>query len=98
MSGDSHTDAGDHWVLRLATVVSRTLGPLLRRLKKDAFNPPGVPAKAVADLLEQPDNHLGGRYFILDDEAESSAASRDKKFQEEIWGKVCKDLNLSSEI
>ncbi|KUJ21620.1 NAD(P)-binding protein [Mollisia scopiformis] len=97
MSGDSNLGL-DHWVLNSLKVVLGFVRPVLGRLKKDAFNPPEVPAKAVADLFEMERGGLGGKYFVLDDEVESSGASLEVKSQEEAWGKICRDLEIEREV
>jgi len=97
MSGDSNLGL-DHWVLNSLKVVAGALSPILRRVKKDAFNPPEVPAKTVADLFEEGRNELGGKYYILDDEMKSNEASLEAKSQEEVWEKICGDLDWRTEI
>ena len=72
--------------------------PVVRLLRKDAYNPPEVPAKAVADLLGSRKKSLGGKYFVLDDEVKSSATSLDEKLQDEIWEKISRDLELNLDI
>lgn len=67
-------------------------------LKKDAYNPPEVPAKAIAELFGRIETSFGGKYFVLDDEVKSSATSLDEKFQDDVWEEVCKDLRCSSAI
>ena len=79
-------------------IILGIFAPLVRLLKKDAYNPPEVPAKAISDLFGSRERSLGGKYFILDDEIKSSATSLDEKLQGEVWDKVCKDLELDSDI
>ncbi|KAG0646326.1 Polyketide synthase [Hyphodiscus hymeniophilus] len=97
MSGDSRMGSDASWILRFVKLLLVVFGPMVRWLKKDAFNPPEVPAKAISDLLGRGDGNLGGKYFILDDEVTSSAVSLDVKLQGEVWAKVCRDLGMGLE-
>ena len=61
-----------HWVNPILYRVLGTLGPVLRLVRKDAINPPSVPAKAIADLFGAPkESEKGtwktGKYYVLDD-------------------------------
>lgn len=97
MSGDSNLGTRAHSIIRAATIVLWVIGPVLRYLKKDAYNQPKVPAKAIAGLfLEQStgNGNAGGKYFILDDEAKSSSVSLDEKLQNEAWRNICEDLGV----
>ncbi len=97
MSGDSNLGL-DHWILNSSKAVLGVLSPLLRRVKKDLYNPPDVPARAVADLFVEGQNALGGKYYVLDDETKSSEASLEVIGQEEVWKKISGDLDLGMEI
>lgn len=68
-------------------------------MRKDAINPPTVPAKAIVDLFGDPNKHgkevwKTGKHFILDDEKRSSALSLDKEKQDEVWKMASKVLGL----
>lgn len=97
MSGDSNLGL-NHWIFNSAKVVLGILSPIVKRLKKDAYNPPEVPAKAIADLFEERKSGLGGKYFVLDDETQSNVVSLEVSNQEEVWKKISRDLNLKTEI
>lgn len=98
MSGDSNLGAGAHWINRLSMTIFGMFGPLVRLLKKDAYNPPELPAKAIANIFGTNGKIFGGKYFILDDEVKSSIASRNEKLQDDVWGKVSRDLDLSPDV
>jgi hypothetical protein len=69
----------------------------VKYLKKDAFNPPEVPAKAIAGLFETSagaGGDLGGSYFVLDDKMKSSPTSMDEGKQEDVLEEVCEDLKI----
>src|ERR1035438_10054285 len=72
-------------------------GPLLRRVKKAAINPPEVPAKAITGMFEEKkwandEVWERGKNFVLDDEVKSSPLSLDEGKQDEVWGLVMKAL------
>ena len=90
--------ARQSWVIRFVMVLLGIFAPMVRLLRKDAYNPPEVPAKVIADLFGSRKGNLGGKYFILDDEVKSSATSLDEKLQDEIWEKISRDLELNLDI
>lgn len=98
MSGDSHMGAQASWIIRVVKFFLGVFAPLVRWLRKDAYNPPEVPAKVIAELLGDGNKTLGGKYFILDDEVTSSAVSLYERVQDEVWETVCRDLDLSPHI
>jgi hypothetical protein len=98
MSVDSHMGARASWIIRSMMLVLGIFAPVVRWFRKDAFNPPEVPAKVIAELLGGGNATVGGRYLILDDEIKSSPVSLDEKLQAEVWANVCRDLDLSPEI
>jgi hypothetical protein len=91
--GDEH-----HWVFPILYGVLGALGPALRLVKKDAINPPSVPAKAIADIfgkdMYSDQIWKNGLFFVLDDEKKSSALSLDTRKQDEVWTIVSSDLSL----
>jgi hypothetical protein len=79
------------------------LGPVLRLVRKDAINPPSVPAKAIADLFGAPkESEKGvwktGKYYVLDDEKKSSPVNLDEAKQDEVWKNVSRDLGLGESL
>lgn len=84
MSGDSRLGAGQSRIIQFTKVLLGIFGPLVRLLRKYAYNPPEVPTKIIADLFGRTEKSFGGKYFILDDEVKSSAASSDQKLQDEV--------------
>jgi len=92
-----------HWVFPILYAILGTLGPVLRLVRKDAINPPSVPAKAIADLFGSPkQNEVGvwktGKFFVLDDEKKSSALSLEEGKQDEAWNYVSRDLGLGESL
>jgi hypothetical protein len=97
MSGESRLGNTKHPVVRVIMAVLGLLRPVVNYLKKDAFNPPEVPAKAIAGLFETSagaGGDLGGSYFILDDKMKSSPTSMDEGKQEDVLEEVCEDLKI----
>jgi hypothetical protein len=90
--------ARQSWIIRFMMVLLGIFAPVVRLLRKDAYNPPEVPAKVIADLFGSRKKSLGGKYFILGDEVKSSATSLDEKLQDEIWEKISRDLELNLDI
>jgi len=99
MSGDSNLGA-DHAIIKASKAVLGIIAPLLNRLKKDAYNSPMVPAKAIMGLFD----HLGsivddrGSYYILDDKLKSNDISLNKKKQDEVLDMILGDLDMTLEI
>ncbi|KAE9378192.1 NAD(P)-binding protein [Stipitochalara longipes BDJ] len=92
-----------HWVFPILYGILGTLGPVLRLVKKDAINPPSVPAKAIADLFGSPkESEEGvwktGKLFVLDDEKKSNALSLNEAKQDEVWKNVSRDLGLEESL
>jgi hypothetical protein len=90
--GDEH-----HWVFPVLYGILGVLRPVLRLVKKDAINPPAVPAKAIAGLFgkaKEGDSEAWktGKYFVLDDEKKSSPLSLVEGKQDEVWKMVSRDL------
>jgi hypothetical protein len=96
MSGDSNLGL-NHWVFNSVKAVLGVVSPILSMIKKDAYNSPEVPAKAIADMFEV-ETKLGGKYFVLDDEIQSSEASLGVSRQEQVWEKICGDLAIRRDI
>jgi hypothetical protein len=92
-----------HWVFPILYGILGVTGPLLRLVRKDAINPPSVPAKAIADLFGHPkESEKGawktGKYFILDDEKKPNALSLNEGKQDEVWKNVSRDLGLGEDL
>lgn len=88
-----------HWVFPILYSILAVTGPVLRIFRKDAINPPTVPANAIADLFGSPkekDQEVWktGKFFVLDDEKKSSALSLNERKQDEVWKNVSRDLGL----
>ena len=97
MSGESRLGNTKHPVLQVIMAVLGLLRPVVKYLKKDAFNPPEVPAKAIAGLFETSagaGGDLGGSYFVLDDKMKSSPTSMDEGKQDDVLEEVCDDLKI----
>jgi hypothetical protein len=89
--------AGGHWLVKFAQSIFTSFKPLLRMMDKAAINPPTVPAKAIAALFSgnnSPSN--AGKYFVLNDEQQSSAASLGEHTRQQVWELVMADLEISS--
>jgi len=96
MSGNSNLGATSHPVIGAVKAFLGVLGPVMKYVKKDAFNPPEVPAKAIAELFLKPESkqsQTGGKFFILDDEVKSCEISLDEKLQDDVWRKIREDLD-----
>jgi hypothetical protein len=86
-----------HWVFPILYGILGVTGPVLRLVRKDAINPPSVPAKAIADLFGSEKVEgiwTAGRFFVLDDEKKSSALTLNEAKQDEVWNNVSRDLRL----
>jgi hypothetical protein len=97
MSGESRLGNTKHPVLQIIMAVLGLLRPVVNYLKKDAYNPPEVPAKAIAGLFEASADaagDLGGSYFVLDDKMQSSPTSTDEGKQDGVLEEVCEDLKI----
>jgi len=97
MSGESRLGNTKHPVLQVIIAVLGLLRPVVKYLKKDAFNPPEVPAKAIAGLFETSADaagDLGGSYFVLDDKMKSSPTSMDERKQDDVLEEICEDLKI----
>jgi hypothetical protein len=101
MSGESRLGNTHHLVLQVTVAVLGLLRPALKYLKNDAFNPPEVPARAIAGLFEgfgREVSDLGGSYFVVDDKTKSSLTSLDEGKQGEVLAEVCEDLKAKQEL
>ncbi len=92
-----------HWVFPILYGILGVTGPVLRLVRKDAINPPSVPAKAIADLFGEPKKtEVGvwktGQFFVLDDVKKSSALSLNEEKQDEVWKNVSRDLGLDESL
>jgi hypothetical protein len=97
MSGESRLGNAKHPILQVITAVLGVLRPVVKYLRKDAYNPPEVPAQAIAGLFETSADaagDLGGSYFVLDDKMKSSPTSMDEGKQDEVLEEVCEDLKI----
>lgn len=85
-----------HWAFPVIYSFLGAFGPVLRLVKKDAINPPSVPAKAIADLFGKPAEGVWekGKFYVLDDEKKSHALSLDEGKQDEVWKNLSRDLGL----
>jgi hypothetical protein len=97
MSGESRLGNTKHPVLQVIMAVLGLLRPVVNYLKKDAFNPPEVPAKAIAGFFETSADaagDLGGSYFVLDDKMKSSPTSMNEGKQDAVLAEICEDLKI----
>lgn len=71
-------------------------------MKKEAINPPAVPAEAIAgffgDSKESNEVWKTAKFFVLDDEKKSSPLSLDENKQDEVWKMVSGDLSLEESL
>jgi len=104
MNGQSRLNGPDpELFFRILIPTLAFFGPVLRRMNKAAINLPEVPAQAIAGLFEQP--RWGkdaawnrGKYFVLDDEVQSSPLSLDEEKQDQVWSLVMKELEMPDEL
>jgi hypothetical protein len=97
MSGESRLGNTKHPVLQVIMAVLGLFRPVVKYMKKDAFNPPEVPAKAITGFFENSadaSGDLGGSYFVLDDKMKSSPTSMDEGKQDDVLEEVCDDLRI----
>lgn len=100
MSGESALWTETHWIMGFAKLLLGILRPFLRHVKKDAFNPPEVPAQDIADLFAKKDTgcEFRGKYFVLDDEVKSTSLSYDEEAQDEVWESIGTDLGIGTGV
>jgi hypothetical protein len=92
MSGDSNLGGDGHWFLRASSIVLSVIRLALRVVKKDALNPPELPASIIAGWCGSGTSKKGdldGKYFILDDEKQSSALSLNQDEQKKVCRRIC---------
>ena len=98
MSGKNYMEReGRHWAFKIMYPTLTFLGPVLRLARKDAINPPEVPAKAIVDIFGEKkfaggESWKTGKHFILDEEKKSSPLSLDEGKQDEAWKAAMEDL------
>ena len=104
MNGQSRLNGPDpDLFFRVLIPTLAFFGPVLRRFKKAAINLPVVPAQAITGLFEEQKWSSDaawekGKYFVLDDEVQSSALSLDEVKQDQVWGTVMRELDLSDKL